>query len=120
MRYLLQTIPEKSTALSDQFLACTESKSRWLGILLDSPHACCQSVIIVCIRTSSAAVSGSVSAAVHSMRCLASSNKLDTTFGSVELRAEDDIRPSVAASPPKRRGGGARRKGWREEVRRGK
>src|SRR3972149_472216 len=60
--------------------------------------------------TSSAAVSGSVSAAVHSMRCLASSNKLDTTFGSVDFLAEDEIRPRVAASPPRRRGSGSRKK----------
>ena len=51
-----------------------------------------------------------VSAAVHSMRCLASSNKLDTMFGSVDFLAEDDIRPNVAASPPKRRGSESRKK----------
>ena len=94
--------PEKSTALSDQSFACTESKSRCCGFLLDSHHAFCQRVRRVCIRTSSAAVSGSVSAAIHSMRCLASSNKFATWLGSVELRADDEIRPSVAASPPRR------------------
>jgi len=65
---------------------------------------------MVCIWTSSAAVSGSVSAAVHSMRCLASSSKLDTVAGSLEFLAEDEMRPSVAASPPRRRGRGSRRK----------
>jgi hypothetical protein len=48
---------------------------------------------MVCILTSSAAVSGSVSAAVHSMRCLASSNKLATIVGSVDFLAEDEICP---------------------------
>jgi hypothetical protein len=98
------TNPEKSTALSDQSFACTESKSRCLGFWRASFHARCQSAIMVCMRTSSAAVSGSASAAVHSMRCFASSSKLATTVGSVDFLAEDEIRPSVAASPPKRRG----------------
>jgi hypothetical protein len=40
------------------------------------------------------------------MRCLASSSKLETMFGSIDFLAEDEIRPSVAASLPRRRGVG--------------
>src|SRR5258706_6502691 len=104
------TNPEKSTVLSDQSFAWMESKSLCCGFWLASFHVFCQRVRRVCILTSSAAVSGSVSAAVHSMKCLASSSKLDTIFGSLDFLAEDEMRPSVAASPPRRRGSGSRKK----------
>jgi hypothetical protein len=66
------------------------------------------------METSSAAASGSASAAVHSIKYFSSYNMLRTTMKFVDLRAVDEIRASVAASPPSLRGSGSRKK--RERV----
>jgi hypothetical protein len=91
------------------FIVIQKGQAHDLTMLVVS-HAFIHSVIKICMDTSSAAVSGTVSAAFHSIRYFASSKRFFTTVASVELRAEDEIRPSVADFPPRWDEIGSRRK----------
>jgi len=107
---LFYTILENFLTLFSQFFVCAASKVLCCGILRAMSQDFRHMEMIMFIWLSSAAMDGLVSGAVHSMKRWASSSRLVMAAGSVEWRAEEEMRASVAASSSRRWGRGSRRK----------